>query len=1340
MDDHFVDIEETQPPEVQDVETQVLKSEVVGLYIKKKERDWVNRRLAKRTRRSSLETARDRETLQKLRNLFSIVDWENDVYNDNDDTFMYDNLVDKRRQCLESAILKIDWENAVEWDRNEIDIRYASFDDDDDELYQLVRPDISYAEEFDVEDFYEEDIFEVENDEVNRVQPENDESVGGAGGADVVAGTSSSGASQSAQKEKEKKVPMTKTERDYQQLVEKAERLAKVNITGTGNEDVALTIKRMAEGKKAAIQEKGGTGIGRSFATVLEHTKFATKHKMCKPDLLPVELRNFHRPRLVTKMQQRPWQIVFNKPQKKQNSRFRMKGGDSIENISVVDGDFMVMEYIEEYPPIIMNPGMASKVINYHRESGEDGQAGKMRKVQDTYKKIEEKGQYLPRHVRALMEKESREMDGHTKSADTAFHLPVGKLEVLSEKDRFPFMGQLEKEETQQTLATNAFAAPVFAQDLINNDFLLIRTKIHPIITFTIRPIDTVFLCGQMEPAQKVLKPTQRTTLIKEQEDFITLHIVRKFHQHFEENLHAGGVRFSTIKDMFKVSNRFKPSHADTNLKKIMRQFALEVSDQWYLKDFTIDNRVTSALEQAEKMKRFSLEELETNFDPEFVCLQESCNANEARLLEIGIRNIDLSKLELWLKRMVKIKATYVNRYKYFKRIIGYNNTKMTTDSRKKLLQYSILMNRRTKMLESKVERARFIFACLAVASWNTTDAFIDSLGHPKLELENKIVDPSGGRHEAFAFIRRDRVTSSSKRPKVKMIESTDRDLRKMRMPELKGRLIDMGVSQASLDFLNRWDMVHLVKELASKAVKDDVADDMQKFARKAKVTGFMKYEDYIKQAADIWKTQVNALKSKLKHTSELDSDSSSESDLDLDDFDNDDGEEDYSMFTGERTSEAAELSALKDLTAAPSIDFPDGGSSSSHTGGDKGVNGARSLEDILGPNWVRPTKVVKKIERYIRSDGQECLRVKFILTSSEVARVERENIKNKTGKYGVLPQVGSTRSELVRGRSRADSISDQNVVPGSAASAVSHNLLSNSNRNLRQKASVHSSFQTSSKPTGLQSYKFELNARLEKMLMEVFAWASAGDFRHPVPQAVPNYYNIIDHPISLTDIRNKLHELHYTTLATFMSDIRLMASNAAKFNGAHSQLGINAYNIVRHLQDQIDHDNTHQLHDLLGNLEANIGASEMADAAAMNEKTHVSDSADKTDDNNDAVVDNNIVVDEDDLFGSDSDSSDSGEEEVMESSHTFSTGNMQYESPLMDDSQPENATGAVDNDTVAAAGDDEGDDCGDDDGFEIEEVEEQAEVDKGEDMQITEDMLGDDSDDDIQYVQKMDI
>ena len=196
--------------------------------------------------------------------------------------------------------------------------------------------------------------------------------------------------------------------------------------------------------------------------------------------------------------------------------------------------------------------------------------------------------------------------------------------------------------------------------------------------------------------------------------------------------------------------------------------------------------------------------------------------------MDQGIKNIEISKLELWLKRVVTIKSTFVKRVKYFKRILASNNTKLTDDLREKLTHFSVLMERRTRELESKIKRARFIFASLTVASWNTTDAFVDSLGQPKLELENKIVDPSGGRHEAFAFIKRDRVIGTSKRPKVKTIESTDKDLRKMCMPELRGRLVDMGVSQADLASLQRWDLVHLIKELASKAVKDDVADDMQ--------------------------------------------------------------------------------------------------------------------------------------------------------------------------------------------------------------------------------------------------------------------------------------------------------------------------------------------------------------------------------------------------------------------------------------------------------------------------------------------------------------------------------
>lgn len=533
-------------------------------------------------------------------------------------------------------------------------------------------------------------------------------------------------------------------------------------------------------------------------------------------------------------------------------------------------------------------------------------------------------------------------------------------------------------------------------------------------------------------------------------------------------------------------------------------------------------------------------------------------------------------------------------------------------------------------------------------------------------------------------------------------------------MPELRGRLVDMGVSQADLASLQRWDLVHLIKELASKAVKDDVADDMQKFARKAKVTGFMKAEDYTKQAAGIWKSQVNALKSTMRHRYDSGSDDNSDDDFEgEDDLHDTDNEEDYSLFSGDRTSEAAELNALKDIAAAQNVEFPTVGGSSSGDGVTDGNR--RTLQDIMGPDWVRPAKAVKKIERYIRSDGSECVRVKFILTPSEVTRVERENIKNKTGKYGILPQVGAARSELVRGRSRTDSITDSSATAASAPPAVSDK----SNRPLRQKESIHSNFQMSSKPADLQLYKFEFNARLEKMLMEVYAWPSAVDFRYPVPHAVPDYHTIIAHPMSLSDIQRKLHELHYSSLSAFMSDIRLMASNAAKFNGRDSYLAINANKIVQHLQSRIDYDSTHQLRDLLRELEANVKMVELKDAAEIDNSARAAEGVDGSGEGDKAGGDD---TQDDDLFGSDSDS---GEEEVMESSHLVSTESLQHiHEAQMDSSHSVDTNMGV------------FDSC------ETEEDKQQTEmeIDGPNDEQDTENLFGDDSDDDKEYVQDVDM
>lgn len=50
----------------------------------------------------------------------------------------------------------------------------------------------------------------------------------------------------------------------------------------------------------------------------------------------------------------------------------------------------------------------------------------------------------------------------------------------------------------------------------------------------------------------------------------------------------------------------------------------------------------------------------------------------------------------------------------------------------------------------------------------------------------------------------------------------------------------------------------------------------------------------------------------------------------------------------------------------------------------------------------------------------------------------------------------------------------------------------------------------------------------------------------------VPNYYKIIKHPMDLTLVKRKLqrkHPLHYKSTTEFVSDVRLVFSNCAKFN-----------------------------------------------------------------------------------------------------------------------------------------------------------------------------------------------
>lgn len=60
--------------------------------------------------------------------------------------------------------------------------------------------------------------------------------------------------------------------------------------------------------------------------------------------------------------------------------------------------------------------------------------------------------------------------------------------------------------------------------------------------------------------------------------------------------------------------------------------------------------------------------------------------------------------------------------------------------------------------------------------------------------------------------------------------------------------------------------------------------------------------------------------------------------------------------------------------------------------------------------------------------------------------------------------------------------------------------------------------------------------------------------FMHPVSKKdFPNYYNLIEHPMDLSQIRMKINNNVYQTRQEFMYDVNLIRENSEKFNGQHS-------------------------------------------------------------------------------------------------------------------------------------------------------------------------------------------
>ncbi|KAH8920920.1 hypothetical protein BT69DRAFT_372701 [Atractiella rhizophila] len=355
--------------------------------------------------------------------------------------------------------------------------------------------------------------------------------------------------------------------------------------------------------KSLAMLEKGGRygAIRQTLGNLdIEHSYVAEKLQLpwYKARLTKAECRSFHRPAL-----QFPLNVALNfsrcrplKFEKGGGKRKRFRANTSMQRAGGKDGllnkskyltlkdtgNFILMEYSEEYPMMMSNFGMGSMVVNYYRKTSEGD--------------------------------------------ETVPQLEIGEPFVLDVNDENPFMrfGSVEGGQTVPTLYNNIIRAPLFRHTAYSTDFLVVRATHGAESRYYIREIKHLYVVGQTYPMKEVPGPNSRkvTNGFKDRLKTIALRLLKK-HQ----------------TDSLKISKFMKyfPDQKEMQMRNKLKDFM-----EYHRKG---TNQGQWRLKLGQRFDEAELSKLEGN-NPEFVCLLESMQVGQRHLLDVGFSANDMDEKE----------------------------------------------------------------------------------------------------------------------------------------------------------------------------------------------------------------------------------------------------------------------------------------------------------------------------------------------------------------------------------------------------------------------------------------------------------------------------------------------------------------------------------------------------------------------------------------------------------------------------------------------------------------------------------------------------------------------
>jgi transcription initiation factor TFIID subunit 1 len=524
-------------------------------------------------------------------------------------------------------------------------------------------------------------------------------------------------------------------------------------------------------------------------------------------------------------------------------------------DLSPTEGKLVLLEYVEERPPIQMTKGMCSKIVNYYRDSDTTrcpvsaggGDRPARRKRGDGLggpdgAKLLGKTDRLPRlegpnRKTTVMDwvgklpKKSQKDRAEQEAIDI---LPEGVTEILHPKVHGPFIGTVDEGTTLTGLISNLFVATLFRHEPELTDFLMILTPPggasrpgqQESMGVILREIpSSTFTVGQTEPRTRVHAPGSQgeKAFIN---PFVSYQIARTISR--TQGREGHGLRFDEIQDRVLPSLGLPAN----SLRQRLKQVAVfdKTTQIWTTKPIGYEDYP-------------GVDGLAKTIAPEAISAFDSACATRRRLSDLGIEQL----AEKGANTAVSVGVTIVY-------LAGQLNAAREIARKTKKLGELSKTNRsiqsmqvkfyekaaeeleaRFKLLRQKHEIAQFVYEELQLTPWNLTGEYIDvhkkGEGTGMMKLTG-LADPSG-QGEGFSFIRESDAKPSKSvgngllNAELKKITGTEDDLRKLTMKQMAALLRSYGMAQKQIDTLKRWDRVHVIRDLSTKAASDGIGDGL---------------------------------------------------------------------------------------------------------------------------------------------------------------------------------------------------------------------------------------------------------------------------------------------------------------------------------------------------------------------------------------------------------------------------------------------------------------------------------------------------------------------------------